>query len=372
MLLIKHIKNSLLNKRFLYIFLLAVFFFALTATGGCGKRGAPQPPVERIPQRVQISGTQLGNKVNLNWQMPARNAAEGSLLNISRVEVYRLAEDVNSPLNLTAEEFSSKSTVIASIALTDSDFARKTFTYTDTLEFAGQPVRLRYSIRFVNDSGQRAAFSNYFLIEPTAKIANAPGSVNVKITETALVINWTAPQTNVDNSTPPNILGYNIYRSAGATDNFALLNKTVVNAVEFSDTFFEFGQQYKYFVRTVSLGSNGEPVESESSKIAESAPKDVYAPSAPTAITIAAAPNTLSLFFAVNPETDIAGYRIYRSENQDLPKTEWKLLTPALLTTNTFQDKNVEAGKTYFYYLTAVDKTGNVSEPSEIVSETAP
>jgi len=55
-----------------------------------------------------------------------------------------------------------------------------------------------------------------------------------------------------------------------------------------------------------------------------------------------------------------------------LPLTEWTLLTPDLLKTNTFQDTRVESGKVYYYYLTATDKFGNVSKPSEIVSETVP
>ena len=47
-------------------------------------------------------------------------------------------------------------------------------------------------------------------------------------------------------------------------------------------------------------------------------------------------------------------------------------LNSAPLTKTTFQDENVESGKKYYYYLTAVDQTGNVSPPSEVVSETVP
>ena len=120
------------------------------------------------------------------------------------------------------------------------------------------------------------------------------------------------------------------------------------------------------------IGSNGEPVESSNSDTVKIFAKDTFAPSAPTAITIAAAPNNLSIFFAVNPEKDIAGYRIYRSTNPNLRKSEWELLTSEILKTNTFQDKTVEAGKTYYYYLVAIDNAKNVSAPSEVVAETAP
>jgi fibronectin type 3 domain-containing protein len=89
-------------------------------------------------------------------------------------------------------------------------------------------------------------------------------------------------------------------------------------------------------------------------------------------LTIAASPNTISIFFAANPETDVVGYRVYRSDDNARPKSDWMLLTPEALKTNTFQDTNVEPGKTYFYYLTAVDSYGNVSAASEIITETVP
>ena len=355
-----------MNKTILTLILLALLSFA------CGKRKPPLPPIERVPQRVSINGFQRGTKVNLAWTMPVRNAPDGSVLNISRVDVYRLAETVGSALSLTEDEFAARSTLIASLPITDSDFARKQLNFSDDLEFAGQPARLRYAIRFVNDSGQKAAFSNFLLIEPTAKIASAPSGLAAQATQEAILLSWVAPATNVDGSKPANVLGYNIYRSLSADESARLLNKTPITETKFADDFFEFGKQYLYFVRSVSLGDNGEPVESLESKIVEIAPKDIFAPSAPTAITIAATPSSLSIFFAVNPEKDIAGYRIYRSENPDLQKPQWQLLTKDLLTTNTFQDNKIESGKTYYYFITAVDTAGNVSDYSEVVSETIP
>ena len=102
------------------------------------------------------------------------------------------------------------------------------------------------------------------------------------------------------------------------------------------------------------------------------AARDTFAPSAPTSITIAAAPGRLSVFFPANPEADIAGYSIYRSTDPDLPKERWTKLTPSLLERTTFQDENVESGKRYHYYLIATDRAGNISPPSEIVSEVVP
>jgi len=261
--------------------------------------------------------------------------------------------------------------LIATIPISDADFGLKQMVYTDTLNFAGQPARLRYAVRFANATGQKAGFSNFLVIEPTAKVADVPGSLSSTVTQNAVELEWQLPTRNVDGSSPANILGFNVYRIEDKKSPKAL-NTTPVTTSEFADKSFEFEKNYTYFVRTVSLGSNGEPVESGDSELVEIHPKDLFPPDAPSALTIAASPKTISIFFASNIEKDISGYRIYRSTNRDLPKTAWSLITPELLTTNTFQDTNVESGKTYFYYLTAVDKFGNVSETSEVVNETVP
>lgn len=350
---------------------IAFVCLTLLTTLSCGKRKPPLPPFERVSQRVEVAGLQRGEKVTLRWMLPARNASDKSVLTISRVDIYRLAEPLSEPLTLTEEEFASRSTLIATLPITESDFAKRQFTFTDTLEFTVQAARLRYAVRLVNDAGQKASFSNYFLIEPTSRVADNPKNLSVKLTEKSVLLRWEKPIANVDNSQPANILGYNIYRAKESGES-SLLNSTVVNDVEYSDIFFDFGITYRYFVRVVSLGAGSEPIESSDSNVVEILPRDIFAPSPPSAVTIAAAPNNLSIFFAVNPESDISGYRIFRSTNSAQPKSKWQLLNSELLLTNTFQDTKVESGKTYFYYLTAVDKAGNISQPSEVFSEIAP
>ncbi len=351
---------------------LAALALVALVTLSCGKRGAPTPPAERVDQTAEISGFQRGNQIILSWQMPARNASPGSVTHIARVDVYRLAEPLSSPLTMSEEEFASRSTNIASLPVTNDDFGLKTMSYLDSLQFVGQPVRLRYSIRYANASGQRAAFSNFVLLEPAAKVANTPASLSTQLSQEAVTLRWTAPIENIDGSTPPNIIGYNIYRSGSANEAGKLLNKTPVDQTSYADLTFEFTKEYYYFVRAVSSGTGGDPVESLESPIVNIRPVDTFAPSAPASITIAASPTAISLFFPPNPENDIAGYKIYRSLDPAKPKADWELLTKELLTANTFQDNTVEGGKTYYYYLTATDKFGNVSPPSEVVNETVP
>jgi hypothetical protein len=344
---------------------------------GCGKRRPPLPPVERVQQRTELlSGAQRGNQVTLSWPAPQRNAPDQSVQSIRRIDVYRLAEKPTAPLPLTEEEFAARSTLIGSVTYDQIKNADDTLTYTDTLELAGEPARLRYAIRYVNASDQRAAFSNFLLIEPSARVAQPPTLISTgkELSEIAVTITWQPPTANIDGSTPVNLLGYNVYRlSESQSDKGeSPVNSSLVSGTQYVDRNFQFGENYQYFVRSVSLGTGGAQVESLNSNSLSISARDTFAPSAPASITIAAAPGRLSVFFPANPEPDIAGYTIHRSTDPDLPKDRWTKLTPSLLSRTTFQDENVESGKRYYYYLTATDQAGNVSPASEVVSETVP
>ncbi len=361
-----------LSKSWVEKAILAFIIFALLIGLNCGKRKPPLPPLERVQQRVEISGLQRGNVITITWTLPVKNASNKSTLNITRADIYRLAEPLNNSLALSEEEFATSSILISTLPITEDDFEQKQIIYNDILEFANQPVRLRYAIRFANASGQKASFSNFLLIEPVAKVASNPASLNASILEQSIKLNWIAPNLNVDGTKPANILGYNIYRAERNTDIIILLNSYPITDVSFNDKNFEFEKVYEYFVRTVSLGSNGEAVESLDSNRIEVKPKDTFPPSPPSAITIAAAPNNLSIFFAVNVEKDVVGYKIFRTIDPNQSKSEWMLITKETLLRNTFQDFSVEPGKTFYYYIIAIDRAGNVSLPSEVISETVP
>ena len=69
----------------------------------------------------------------------------------------------------------------------------------------------------------------------------------------------------------------------------------------------------------------------------------------------------VDLSWSINLETDLAGYRVYRSEQQD---AKGALITADLLLAPAYRDTSVEPGKRYWYSVTAVDRAGNESEAS--------
>jgi hypothetical protein len=357
--------------------LIVLFLIGILSGVGCGKRRPPLPPIERVQQRTELlSGAQQGNEVILSWPAPQRNAPDSSVQSIRRIDVYRLAEKPGAPLALTEEEFAARATLVGSVTYDQVKTAGDNLTYRDALELAGQPTRLRYAVRYVNASGQRAAFSNFLSIEPAARIARPPVlAAPAKVAEDAITISWQPPTANIDGSQPVNLLGYNVYRTDESQTEPAQtpLNATLISGTTYADKNFKFGNEYHYIVRSVSLGTGGAQVESLNSNSILVPARDTFAPAPPTGLSVAPATiGRLALFFSANKESDIAGYNIYRTTDPNVPKQNWTKLNQTLLTRTTFQDDKVESGKKYYYFATAVDNAGNISLPSEVVSETVP
>jgi predicted phage tail protein len=321
-----------------------------------------------------LTGVQRGNQITLIWPAPLRNAGEGSVQSIRRVDVYRVAEKLNAPLPMTEDQFETRATLIGSVSYEEIKNAGTTLTYTDRLQLTSDPARLRYAIRYVNAAGQRAAFSNFFLTAPAFKVAAPPTNATKETQETANIISWDAPTANMDGSTPVNLLGYNVYRilKSQPESDPKPLNTEPVTVTRYEDKRFKFGELYIYFVRAVSLGSEGKPVESLNSNQIELLQTDIYKPAAPDLATPNAAPGRIALFWTANSEPDVVGYYLHRSTDPNVPLDKWPKLTPQIYNRTTFTDEKVETGKTYYYYVEAVDSAGNISLPSKVVSETVP
>ena len=95
---------------------------------------------------------------------------------------------------------------------------------------------------------------------------------------------------------------------------------------------------------------------------------DTIAPTAPVGVGATPAVGQVELSWTANTETDLAGYNVYRSTTP--PVTKGTPLNGALLTNPTYADTSVVNGTTYFYAITAIDTSGNESNPSDEVSAT--
>ena len=137
---------------------------------------------------------------------------------------------------------------------------------------------------------------------------------------------------------------------------------------EYQDTGFDFDKTYVYVVRSV-ISEGGSLLESGDSRPAILTPKDTFPPAAPQDIVATTLPGSspgtsvVDLSWTINLETDVAGYRVYRSESEN---ERGVLLTLGLLPTPSFSDNTVVSGRRYWYTVTAVDRAGNESAPSAV------
>lgn len=207
------------------------------------------------------------------------------------------------------------------------------------------------------------------------------GLVEAHITESAIELNWQAPATTAAGETVSGITGYKIYRSeshVGSTpqepaqskpeSHGALLGSSETNS--YRDTSMVFDQTYVYKVRSV-IQVEGSELESSDSPPVTVFPRDIFPPASPQGLVAAVLPGTapgtllVDLSWSINLETDLAGYRVYRSKQEG---TRGQLVTPDLLPTPAIRDTSVEPGHRYWYTVTALDRAGNESTPCEPVA----
>ncbi len=209
-------------------------------------------------------------------------------------------------------------------------------------------------------------------------------SVEARVTESAIELSWPAPSRTSAGEPLPAKIEYRIYRSevkpaAGPTpprvpsygkrdaEPAALAASDTNN---YTDSAFNFEQTYVYTVRSVIQVENNS-VESGDSEPVTVTPRDTFPPAAPQGVVTAVLPGAtagalvVDLSWSINLETDLAGYRVYKSEQEG---TRGQLVTPDLLPTPAVRDTSVEPGHHYWYTVTAVDRAGNESAPSSPVA----
>jgi fibronectin type 3 domain-containing protein len=349
---------------------IALSLFLSVFLVACGKVGPPLPPVQRAPLRVEgLKVEQRGGHLILSLPF-----TRTSKMQMQRIDVYRLVEPIDAPMGLPIETFSEKASVVYSIPADDIPLDRSGVVYSDTLNVKGetQNKRYRYSVRMFNTAGQAFDFSTYATIEPLLNLALSPTKLAAKQVETQIEITWDPPEGNMNETSPANVVGYNIYRRQGGA--FNKVNVEALLEPRFVDRNFQFGAKYQYVVRSLSFkpgsASLSESIESDDSPPLDHTPKDTFPPAPPKPITIASINSTVSVFWPLSAEPDVVGYNIYRAEDENAPPEKWVKLNMELHKSASFRDDGVQVGKKYFYQITAVDAFSNEGPRSETVSET--
>ena len=368
------------------LFLAALLVVPCVCLGvaGCGAPGEPVPPLPPIPAAVNdLSARQVGNTVLLTFTPPNKSTLGERLEEMPTLEVLRgsVAED-GTP---EAKSFRVVDTVPGTVLSSYVHEGKAQFPEPISVEeMRMNPVEsVAYRIRTRVSERKASAESNTVTVN-LHPVPEAIGEVDLKVTENAIQLKWTAPNSNSIGEPISGVKEYHVYRGeleaepAGGTTKdlrqakwrLPLLPLATTVVPEYEDQGFDYGKTYAYVVRS-AVPAGGELLESGDSKMAIVTPKDIFPPAAPQSVVAAVLPGSgagsyvVDLSWAINVETDLAGYRVYRSESEG---TSGELLTRDLLLTPAYRDTSVEGGHSYWYTVRAVDRAGNESGPSQTVA----
>jgi hypothetical protein len=195
--------------------------------------------------------------------------------------------------------------------------------------------------------------------------------VTAQTTRAALELHWSAPTETLTGRPASSISAYRVYRSerdpasAAKTAAYRLIAET--HDTSYEDVNFQFGRSYSFKVRAV-VSATGRQAESQDSAAAEVTPHDVFAPAIPAGLAGLYTSGAVEVIWSPNLERDLAGYNLLRREDGGQPKR----LNQELLRSPLYRDTDVTQGHHYFYEVTAVDLSGNESQPSSEIEVDVP
>lgn len=370
-------------------------FAGILVLAGCAAPGEPTERKPRVPTPVtDLSAVQQDDNVILSFTLPKESVERHPLRQTPAIEIYRDFAPVSSGNAGSAPSVPANPTPLVTIPSTmvDQYDDRGHIRYLDSLkpeDFTQHPgaraiyiVRTRASLKKASANSNLAALR----IEPAADPIT---DLHAEITHQGVVLTWTSPQKNLIGSVPT-IAAYRIYRSEpesqpqqsatlAAPKGNSKQNSTPVRigdipTAPFRDPQIQFGNTYMYSVHSVVQYEEIQ-VESADSNLVTVTPGDTFPPSAPQGLLVVfvpaqnGTPAYFDLSWSISTDNDIAGYNIYRTEQEAAPGNK---LNPQLLLTPAFRDMNVVPGRRYFYTVTAVDRAGNESPASTAVSGEMP
>jgi hypothetical protein len=380
-------------------FLLSIFILGLLL-GGCASPGEPTERKAPVPATVaDLAAVQSGDDVILTFTTPKETAGHKPLKEVPTIEIYRDFEPATAAGSAASPQAPANPSLVVTIppGMADHYTEKGHIRYADTLtaeDFTQHPDEVAEYIVRTNTSVKRESADSNIANVRIYPALDPIGDLKSEIAHSVVELAWTAPQKTLAGAAPP-IAGYRIYRAEvepepaasaaagsapaaqapeaggeGVEVKSRLVKVGDAQSTSFEDSQADLGRTYAYSVRSLARYP-GEALESADSNLAIVTVRDIIPPAAPLgliAVCVAAQDGTpahAELSWAISPETNIAGYNVYRSEEAGVQGTRMNaapLLSPA------FRDMNSIPGHHYFYSVTAVDRSGNESRASIAVS----
>jgi hypothetical protein len=292
---------------------------------GCGYIGDTRPPSLRLPAPVSdLAAVERGDKLIVQFTVPSKTTEDLPLNEKPKLVVYvdQKQFPIESKDSLTRAELPAR-------------------------EFYGKDVKV--GVKALNDKDRDAGFSNIVTLHVVPALAT-PANLKAQAVAEGIQLSWDSPEKT-----------FTIFRQGPGDVGLTKLDTT--DHSPYVDKTAEFGKEYRYAVQSSSAAAQSEIAELPKSFT----PVDIFPPTVPQALAAVVGTQSVELVWDRDTENDLAGYRVYR----DAGSGQFERIGESK-DTPSFSDKTVEKGKRYRYMVTAYDKLGNESKPSEIAEAFIP
>jgi hypothetical protein len=286
--------------------------------------GDVQPPFIRIPEAVKdLAATQSGHNIVLTWTNPRRYVDGSAATNLAHVQI-RANDEM--------------------LATVDASAAGQAQSYGIPIASAPSSQR-KFTIVVETTQGKRSEMSNSAVITP----ADVPGqitSLGATADQRRIFLRWEKPQEH-----PELADAYVVVR----TDIPA--EAETVSGNVYQDMRYQAGKTFTYQVTALRRLGGTTIMGVGPVSIVVSA-EDKTPPAIPGGLELTATDTGGYLTWDANSETDLAAYRVFRSERAD---AGFRVIAEKLLT-NLFFDPMYRPD--FYYAVSAVDEFGNESKMS--------
>lgn len=364
---------------------------AFVLLGACGKKGDPMPAPRTIPKTTaDLSVRQRGFEVVLELTYPKSTVAGLPYAGLDEVVLYALERQAPAAPTPAATATPAPADGNAVAAVTASAAApappdRREFEATarEVLRIGGaelasaisgdritlrfrlpdplpSPSPLRfYAVRTHAVDGESSDLSNFVSLLPLPPLA-APGQFLLIARKDGVELSWQAPAGEP--------IGYRVYRRPAALTGYGapiamLADPATTRALDSSATY---GERYVYAVTAVA--ATQPLVEGAISAEREILYEDRFAPVAPGGLTALPGEGSVRLVWEAVAEGDVAGYVVERAD----PGADFHRVTESPIAGVELTDSGLGSGFVFRYRVAAIDRAGNLGEPSAPVSARVP
>ncbi len=337
---------------------------------GCASPGPPLPPSLELPKPpTDLHATRKGATVTLAWTVPLQTTDRQNLRSMPPTRICRNSESMNSC-------GSPVGTLPPIVRTPKTTGTAEPATYTDHLPGEAQSetaaATAMYAVEALNSEGRGAGLSNQVIV-PAFPTQPPPAGFAGEVTSEGIALGWSPISIGGSNTFHR---FYRIYRRPADAKASVIAGEipATPDPGRFVDHGFEWEKRYQYRVCIVTASAQNEALQVEGDDTApvEVWAHDVFPPAVPSGVQAAfSGPGQqpfIDLIWAPDTDSDLAGYNIYRREN-DGPSTR---LNTELVKAPAYRDAKLVSGKKYFYSVSAVDERGNESSKSEEASESVP